>query len=322
MNTRTEPHLDVEQLLGGEPLGAEDRDHLANCAGCRSELACWDKVSSGAQRLVAATELPPWQFPAARTSHRPSRRALITTAAAAAVLAAGGTAWGVISSQPGAPAVKAGLTAVTGCPGLAATSGQLKQINGTTLVVQTRDGHDVTVTTGSATAVRAEVAGSVSDIADGTQALVHGTADGSTLAAQNVIVNLGAVLPQAPRAKGPAPRRLATAPPTANPGPGIAKGVVSDVHAGAFTVTQPLGRRVQVTTSAATVVDMMVSSSVGRLETGVQVIVVGHSEPDGTLAASTVEQGATLPQIQTPPSRSATGTCDPSTVASALAFGG
>jgi hypothetical protein len=34
-----------------------------------------------------------------------------------------------------------------------------------------------------------------------------------------------------------------------------------------------------------------------------------------------VEQGATLPQIQTPPSRSATGTCAPSGVASAIALG-
>lgn len=66
----------------------------------------------------------------------------------------------------------------------------------------------------------------------------------------------------------------------------------------------------------------MISSSVRRLTTGVHVIAVGHSEPGGTLAASTVEQGATLPQIQAAPSRSATGSCDPSAVASALALGG
>lgn len=108
----------------------------------------------------------------------------------------------------------------------------------------------------------------------------------------------------------------------ANPGPGIAKGIVSDVHAGEFTVTQPLGRRVQVTTSAATIVDTMVSSSVGRLTTGVHVIAVGHSEPDGTLAASTVEQGVNLPSVQMVPGKSVTGTCDPSAVASALALGG
>ncbi len=316
MNTSTEPHLDVEQLLDGEPLGAEDRDHLANCAGCRSELAQWEQVSSGAGRLFAATELPPWQFPAARTSHRPSRRALITAAAAAAVLAAGGTTWGLAGRNAGPSAVKAGLTAVTGCPGLAATSGSLVQINGTTLVVQTGDGDNVTVTTSSATAVRAEVTGSVADIADGTQVLVHGTPQGSTLAAQSVIVNLGALLPQRP-SPGKRP-----APPMANPGPGIAKGIVSDVRAGEFTVTQPLGRRVQVTTSGTTTVDTMVASSVGHLTTGVHVIVVGHSEADGTLAASTVEQGATLPSVQMVPGKSATGTCDPSAVASALAFGG
>jgi hypothetical protein len=66
----------------------------------------------------------------------------------------------------------------------------------------------------------------------------------------------------------------------------------------------------------------MVTSSVGHLTTGVHVIVVGHSEADGTLAASTVERGATLPSVQMVPGKSATGTGDPSAVASALAFGG
>jgi Domain of unknown function (DUF5666) len=317
MNTSTEPHLDLEEMLAevaGAPLSGRARDHLASCPDCRSGAAGWGAASDGVQLLVAATELPPWQFPAGAAGHRPRRRALITAAAAAAVLAASGTTWGLTSGRT--PVVKAGLTAVTGCPGLAATSGLLQQINGTTLVVQAPDGHDVTVTTSSATAVRAEVTGSVSDIADGTQVLVHGTPQGNTLAAQSVIVNLGALLPQRP-SPGKRP-----APPTANPGPGIAKGIVSDVHAGEFTVTQPLGRRVQVTTSGTTTVDTMVASSVGHLTTGVHVIVVGHSEADGTLAASTVEQGATLPSVQMVPGKSATGTCDPSAVASALAFGG
>jgi len=39
-------------------------------------------------------------------------------------------------------------------------------------------------------------------------------------------------------------------------------------------------------------------------------------------SAASVDQGATLPWVETAPSRSATGTCDPSGVASALALGG
>jgi hypothetical protein len=77
-----------------------------------------------------------------------------------------------------------------------------------------------------------------------------------------------------------------------------------------------------VTTSAATVVDTLTSGRVGQLRTGVHLIVVGQAGPDGTLAAASVDQGATLPWVEVPPSRSATGTCNPSAVASALALGG
>lgn len=145
--------------------------------------------------------------------------------------------------------------------------------------------------------------------------MVHGIPHDSTLTAQNIIADLGALLFVRPwPGKRPAP-------PTANPGPGIATGLVSDVHAGGFTVDRPRGPQVQVTTSPATVVDTMVASSAGHLTTGTPVIAVGHSQPDGALAASTVEQGTTLPQIESAPSRSAAGGCDPSSVASALALG-
>jgi hypothetical protein len=97
---------------------------------------------------------------------------------------------------------------------------------------------------------------------------------------------------------------------------------VSDAHPGGFTVTPPLGGQVHVTTSAGTVVDTLAPGSIGQLRTGVHLIAVGQSGPDGTLAASTVEQGASLPSIETVPSRSVTGTCDPSSVASAMALGG
>jgi hypothetical protein len=210
----------------------------------------------------------------------------------------------------------AGLTAVTGCPGLAATSGTLEQIDGTQLVVQTWDGQTVTVTTSGSTTVRAEAAGSVSDITDGTSVIVHGTPQDTTLAAQNVLANLAQLLPHGGRRSGRIP------PPHAvKQRPAIA-GTASEVHAGGFTVTQQGGPPVHVTTSAATVVDTLVAASFGQLRTGVRVIAVGQSAPDGDLAASTVEQGATLPQIKTPPSRSAAGTCAPSGVASAIAMGG
>jgi hypothetical protein len=317
MTTSTEPHLDLEELLAGvagEPLSEQARDHLASCRDCRSEIQRWGTTSDATRTLVAATELPPWQLPAETTAYRPGRRALLTAAAAAAVLAAaGGTTWGLTS---GGAVPAAALTAVTGCPGLAATSGILEQIDGTRLVITTQDGQTVTVTTSGSTAVRTEEAGSLSDITDRTSVLVHGTPQPGALAAHNVLVNLAQLLPQSrPGGKRPVPPRT-------TPGPGIAKGTVSDAHAGGFTVTPPLGGQVHVTTSAGTVVDTLAPSNVGQLRTGVHIIAVGQAGPDGTLAASTVDQGATLPQVETPPSRSAAGTCDPTGVASAMALGG
>lgn len=317
MNITTEPHLDLEELLSGvagEPLSEQARDHLESCPHCRSEIKRWGTTSDATRLLVAATELPPWQHPAETTAHRPGRRALLTAAAAAAVLAAaGGTTWRLTSGG----ATPAALTAVTGCPGLTATSGTLEQVNGTQLVVKTPGGQTVTVTTNSHTTVSTEITGSLSDITDGMRVLVHGSPRGTTLAAQNVLANAAQLLPQRERPSGKIPE-----PPKAGPGPGIAVGTVSDVHAGGFTVTGVAGGQVHVTTSAATVVETLAPSNVGQLRTGVHVIAVGQSGPQGTLAASTVDQGASLPQVETPPGRSATGTCDPSGVASAMALGG
>jgi hypothetical protein len=322
MNTSTEPHLDLEELLAGvagDPLSEQSRNHLACCADCHTESQRWGATSDAARLLVASTALPPWQFPAATAARWRRRRALVIgTAAAAVVVAGGGTTWGVISGGAGTPAsTTAGLTAVTGCPGLAATSGTVEQIDGTRLVVKTWDGPTVTVTTSGSTTVRAETTGSVSDITDGTRVIVHGTPQDTTLAAHNVLANMAQLMPHQSRPSGRIP-----VPPKAGQRPGIAAGTASDVHAGGFTVTEPAGPPVHVTTSAATVVDTLAPASLGQLRTGVRVIAVGQSGPDGTLTASTVEQGATIPQIETPPSRSAAGTCDPSGVASAIALGG
>ena len=317
MSITTEPHLDLEELLpgvAGEPLSEQARDHLESCPHCRSEIKRWGTTSDAARLLVAATELPPWQLPAGTTAHGPGRRALLTAAAAAVLAAAGGTTWGLTSGGAAPPAA---LTAVTGCPGLTATSGTLEQIDGTQLVVKTPGGQTVTVTVNSATTISTEVTGSVSDITEGTGVLVHGTLRGATLAAQNVLANAAQLLPHRGPPSGKIPEPL-----KAGPGPGIAVGTVSDVHAGGFTVTRLAGGQVHVTTSAATVVETLTRSNVGQLRTGVHVIAVGRSGPHGTLAASTVDQGATLPQVETPPSRSAAGTCDPSGVASAMALGG
>ncbi len=81
-------------------------------------------------------------------------------------------------------------------------------------------------------------------------------------------------------------------------------------------------RLYQLTTSAATRVDTLVTSGVDQLREGVLVTVVGRPNAGGTLAASAVEQGADLPDIKMTSKRSATGTCDAAAIAGVIALGG
>ena len=156
----------------------------------------------------AVTTPRPESALAAQPSPAPGPEHVALDRAAAAVLAVGGTAWGLVSSGGAPVATTAGLTAVTGCPGLAVTSGTLEQLSGTRLVVKTRDGHHVTVHASGSTAVSVEERGSLSDIADSARVLV--TSDPAkttptTLVARKILVNLGQSMPQ-PVRPGAMPR--------------------------------------------------------------------------------------------------------------------
>jgi hypothetical protein len=65
-------------------------------------------------------------------------------------------------------------TAVNGCPGLAATSGVLERVTGTSLVLKTPSGAPVTVTTTASAKVSRQVTGTVSGIRDGMHVIVQG----------------------------------------------------------------------------------------------------------------------------------------------------
>jgi hypothetical protein len=252
---------------------------------------------------------------AARSEHepvghqrRPSRRRLVMIAAAAAgVLVIGGASYGLTAGlggsgrsagAPGAngrPQIGAGLTVVSGCPGLEVTSGTLDGVYGTSLVLTASGGAPVTVTTSGSTMLSHQVTGSVSDIADGAQVIVGGTGSGGTITAQNISV---AVVPKLPRSPAQGHRRgFVRFRRGGAVGQGSsAIGTVTDVRSGGFTVITAGGVRVPVTTSGSTTVLTLAGVSLSQLKAGDLIVAVGSGGPDGTLAAATVEQGPRLPQ--------------------------
>jgi Domain of unknown function (DUF5666) len=260
-----------------------------------------------ARSAIAAARSEEEQYGHQRGRGPGRRRLLVIAVAAAGILAIGGASYGLTAglggSGPPAGAPKAngsrgtgaGLTAVSGCPGLEATSGTLDRVNGASLVLKTAGAAAVTVTASASTNVARQVTGSISDVADGAQVIVHGTGSDGTIAAQNISI---AVLPKLPGPPHHGHRRglIRTGRGAVGQG-GIAIGTVADASTGSFTVVMPGGLRAPVTTSGSTTVLTLASASLSQLQAGDLVVAVGSAAPDGALAAATIEQGTQLPQV-------------------------
>jgi hypothetical protein len=256
-------------------------------------------AAAGARAAVASARSGEDQ----RGPARRRRRRVVMAAAAAVVLVAGGTWYGLTAGLGGAgrPAGAVNeLTAVKGCPGLAATSGTLERVPGTRLVLKTPGGEPVTVTTSAQTTISRQVAGRVSDITDGASVIVFGAGSRGGIAARRIMIGMPPGLSSGP---APARDRQGHAPGrprqrrSAAPGDG-AVGRVTDASAGRFTVVMPGGFRVRVTTSGSTTVYAQAAATVGQFRAGGFVVAVGSVKAGGALAAATVEQGAGLPRIQ------------------------
>jgi hypothetical protein len=233
---------------------------------------------------------------------RQRRRQAMIAAAAAAILVAGGTSYG-LTARPGGAGHPAGtaseLTAVNGCPGLAATSGTLERVMGTSLILKTPGGQAVTVITSPSAKISRQVTGAVSDITDSAHVMVRGTDSSAGIAAERIIIGT------LPNLHGPPHARLRRAGPPPPPGHprspaqgGRLDGTVTDAGAGSFTVIPPGGFHVRVTTSGSTTVYTQAAAGLGQLQAGQFIVAVGSARADGALAAATVEQGADLPHIQ------------------------
>jgi hypothetical protein len=246
-----------------------------------------------------------------RASQRRRRIPALTAGLAAGILVAGGTTYGLAAARGGPStaghATRAGtaVTAVSGCPGLAALSGTLEKVKGSRLVIKAfGTGRLVTVTTSAATHFNRQRAGTLSDVADGAKVVVSGTGTSRSLAA--LMINVGLVLPPTSASAHGRPRAYMAHAGGAIPKPKVLRivitagpgtGIVTDAHPGTFTVIYSGGTRVRVTTSRATTVLVQVGIGLGQLRTGAFVDAVGHLTPHATLAAGAVEQGGMLPRV-------------------------
>lgn len=316
-------HLSLEELIAvarSEPAASPAAGHLAMCDGCAGEVREWSAVAGGVRVRVARSELPDhildqvlaaiddrpsqpvmWTDRPASTARRGLRGhgyVWLAAGAAAVLLAAGGYGMSdVLGRANGSHAAtqhNAVLTA-TGCSTLKAVGGTLTAVNGSALTIRTVGGSSVTVTTSADTKVVRQVAGTISDISDGTQVTVFGSNSGGTIDAKSVAIRDGTAsslgkLPADPGGESGISLRL-----------GLASGTVSGVTSSGFTVNEPDGSHVRITTSTGTTVLTLVTSAIGQLAVGKLTSAVGTPGPDGTLAATMVEQDALTP-APTPPS--------------------
>ena len=202
-----------------------------------------------------------------------------------------------MSAWPG-PRPGTVLTAVSGCAGLEQASGTLEQVNGSSLVIKTASGQQVTVTTTASTLVSMSGA-LLSDITDGASVTVHGDLSDGRIAA--AVVTIG-------------PPSSAVNP----PGFVVVQGTVSNASPAGFTVLTSSGTRVPVTTSHDTLV-VVPHASLGQLQPGATIFALGYAGPDGTLAARALAAVSQLPQL--PPGVHLNVTvrnCSPSSIADAL----
>jgi hypothetical protein len=235
----------------------------------------------------------------------PSRRRLLPYGVAAGALAiaavgylAGSTTAGAGATPQNAAAanvVNAYVAAATAPPVATTTcetnhrgvTGTLKAVNGTTLTITKADGGTATVTTSASTTIRRTVAGSAADIKDGQVVAVQGTSSGqSAISAQQIALlpagaapNLGGLAPGLGRIDKRASQF------------GFAVGTVAKAANGSFTVNEPGGAAVAVSTSSATKVVKTVDSSVKDLVVGQPTVAIGTVNSDGSVSATQVNQG-------------------------------
>jgi hypothetical protein len=270
------PHLALDDLIAGpagQPVSGRARDHLTGCAHCQREAKRWNLVADGVRGLAAVAPeaaQPAWPQRTRQGVPAPWRRAfwVAASAVAALVLLIGvGAVTGTVHVHISGRSSGTVLTAVSGCSQLQAANGTLKQVNGSTLIIQTASGRPVTVTTTPSTFVSMSGA-LLSDITDGASVMVRSHRSDPTI--QAAIVTVGQPFS------------------AVNPSGFVSlQGTVSDMSPTGFTLVTSSGARVPVTTSASTLA-IVPHASPGQLQAGTPIFAFGNAGPDETLSARAV----------------------------------
>jgi len=169
-------------------------------------------------------------------------------------------------------------------------SGTLAAINGDTLTLTTQQGQ-VTVNVSSDTTIEKTVVGTVNDLSQGDIVTISGTADSTG----NVNATLIMVRPQSQQGQSPQitgnggtfTRPNGGSTPGGNPGRQFTIGTISGINGNSLTVTTAQSQ-VTVNIGSDTVIQNTVSGTLSDLQTGVSLTVVGPTDSNGNVDATSI----------------------------------
>jgi hypothetical protein len=195
-------------------------------------------------------------------------------------------------------------------------AGKITAINGTTLTLQDQQNQSVQVTTTGSTRITVSKTVAVSDIAKGDRITVTGTQSGTTVAATRITIadlqggnsqrtggpgrfnGEGGPPPGGFNGQGGPPVTDANGNPTGNASgstnrrpSGFAGGTVTSVNGGTITISSFDGSTMTVTTTSSTTVTKSVQGSFSDLKVGQTVRAMGSTGSDGTVAATSINEG-------------------------------
>jgi len=306
--TNASAHLSLEELVAASRPGVAGlaNPHLQQCPDCRAEVEQWRATARAVRQAAPIAAPPPYVLqgvldeidrPLRGATGRRGRRGvlLLAAAASAGLIAAAGYGLWPQGSGTGPAQTPATFSAqqvaamgllTTECQSLKVAAGTLRSKDGSTLVVETAEGKQVKVDASAASRVTRQVAGSLSDLSDGTRVMVRGEGDeaGETITAETVLVAGAQMkLPKLPEGMGAGIASMMAS-------RGTAMGTVGDVGSDGFTVTGTGGTRVRVAASGSTKFVKQEQARLDQLEVGKYTVVVGTLDGDKSLKATTVQQ--------------------------------
>jgi hypothetical protein len=322
MTIDEQAHLGLTEMTGlanGAPLDTAATAHLDGCRHCQAEARGWGVIAAGVRTVMAGSRPPEEALaavlatigteggasgrpplaaasPAAKAARRVRPGWHPAAAAAVTVAVLGGGGLGIAATlSPGArgtgQVMRAALTA-TSCPTLKLAIGTLTSVSGRTLVIKPVIGPAVRVSTSASTTVTREVNGTLADVRDGMHVIVSGTRSSGQIMARRIGITPSSLAVRAPARNVPALNVPALPVQRFQPALalGLANGTVADAATGSFTVDEPGGSHVRVSTSSSTTVVTLAKVTVAGLRTGERTVAVGPVTGHNALAANTVEQ--------------------------------